>query len=82
MPTSLKHFRLQGMILLLWLLFVILPIANTRVEAQGVCINPVNYKYLSPNPDVSWYPNTTVTVIIDDGWDEPDPNALKDGNLK
>ena len=52
MPKALKHFLLQGMILLLWLLFVIFPITDTRVEAQASCVNPVNYKYLSPNPGV------------------------------
>lgn len=53
MPKALKHFLLQGMILLLWLLFVIFPITDTRVEAQASCVNPVNYRYLSPNPGVS-----------------------------
>lgn len=60
MPKALKHFLLQGMILLLWLLFVIFPITDTRVEAQASCVNPVNYRYLSPNPGVSWYADTTV----------------------
>jgi len=82
MPTCLKHFLLQGSILTLWVWFVILPIIDTKVEAQGTCIDPVNYKYLAPNPGWAWYANTSVTVRIDDGWDEPDRNAIKDGNLK
>jgi hypothetical protein len=82
MPKALKHFLLQGMILLLWLLFVIFPITDTRVEAQASCVNPVNYRYLSPNPGVSWYAGTTVTVRIDDNWNASEQAAIKDGNLK
>ena len=82
MPKALKHFLLQGMILLLWLLFVIFPITDTRVEAQASCVNPVNYKYLFPNPGVSWYAATTVTVRIDSNWSTSEQAAIKDGNLK
>ena len=76
MPTILKHLLLQGTILVVWLFLVILPVANRSVEAQLTCINPVNYKYLAPHPGWSWYADTTVTVRIDDGWNQSERNAI------
>jgi hypothetical protein len=52
---------------------------NRSVDAQITC---PNLKYLSPNPGVSWYANTTVTVWIDSAWDEPSRNAIKSGHIK
>ena len=79
MSTSLRHFILQGAILVSWLLLVILPMANKSVDAQITC---PNLKYLSPIPGVSWYANTRVTVRIDDGWNQSERNAIADGNVK
>lgn len=55
---------------------------TTYVEAQYNC---PNYKYLRPfnvHPGWSWRPNRTIIVSIDDGWTEPDRNAIADGNEK
>jgi hypothetical protein len=80
MSISLKHFILQGAILVCWLVFVILPIANKSVEAQITC---PNIKYLSPIPGFSWYKDTTVTVKIDSNWEnESERNAIANGNKK
>jgi hypothetical protein len=34
MPTSLKHFIFQGAVLVRWLVFVILPMANKSVDTD------------------------------------------------
>lgn len=79
MPTSIKHFILQAAILVCWLIFIIFPMMNKSVEAQNTC---PNLKYLAPLPGWSWYADTTVTVKIDDGWNESERNAIADGNRK
>ena len=79
MPTSLKHFILQGAILLCWLFFVILPMANKSVEAQITC---PNLKYLSPIPGWSWHKDTEVTVKIDSNWNSSERSAIANGNGK
>ena len=79
MPISLRHFILQGGILVCWLVFVILPMANKSVEAQITC---PSIKYLSPIPGFSWYKGTTVTVKIDSNWNPSERSAIANGNRK
>ncbi|HEY3580490.1 MAG TPA: hypothetical protein VGK82_08095 [Pyrinomonadaceae bacterium] len=75
-----KHFLIQAVILILWALTMSLVRDDVRVQAQITC---PNLKYLKePLPGWSWRQNRTVTVKIDDGWEEPDRAAIKDGNLK
>jgi hypothetical protein len=52
---------------------------NKSVEAQNTC---PNIKYLAPPPGWSWHADTTVTVKIDDGWNQSERNAIADGNRK
>jgi hypothetical protein len=79
MSTSLKHFILQGSIFVSWIFLVILPLTNESVEAQITC---PKLKYIAPIPGWSWYANTTVTVKIDDSWNESERAAIADGNMK
>ena len=62
-----KHFTIQGVVLTLWVIFMVLAHATIDVESQLVC---PNIKYLAPNPGWSWRPNRTITVSLDSGWDQ------------
>jgi hypothetical protein len=79
MSTSLKHFILQGAILVSWAFLVILPLTNASVEAQITC---PKLKYLAPIPGWSWYKDTEVTVKIDSSWTPSERSAIANGNAK
>jgi hypothetical protein len=79
MSTSLKHFILQGAILVSWAFLLILPLTNASVEAQITC---PKLKYLAPIPGWSWYKDTEVTVKIDSNWTPSERSAIANGNAK
>jgi hypothetical protein len=75
-----KHFVIQGVILILWVLSVLMMRDSGNVQAQIAC---PDLKYLKePLPGWSWRPNRMIAVSIDDGWEEPDRAAIQDGHLK
>ena len=77
--SSHKHFVIQGIILTVWVILMVLAHGPINVESQFLC---PDYKFLAPNPGWSWRPNKTITVSIDDGWEDPDRLAIIDGNIK
>lgn len=80
MARSHKHFVLQGVVLIAWVILMVLAHGTIEVKSQLLC---PDIKYLAPNPGWSWRPNRAINVSIDSGWDqESDRNAIMDGNLK
>ena len=77
--SSHKHFVIQGIILTMWVLLMVLAHGTVNVESQFLC---PDYKFLTPNPGWSWRPNKTITVSIDQEWNDLDRFAIIDGNIK